>query len=309
MAGCDRQFHRQKSENGGVSSSLVHYPGLTRSHAEKDQLTDALYDAGMFNEYAKLRECGSKVLPFKCLDCEQEFYAPFRCDLRICPECSTRQAKIFVDRYSPILKSLMRDQKGVLRLMFLTLTTKNTGGIPTSDEIKTHNKAVGKIVKKYFKGGLAVNEIKYTFLHTHVIVYGAYTSRRKLSAYWEKLTGNEVIDIRQVKGDLKNVVRYITKYMRKPYDYGQSAEGHKMAVRYLQAFKGVRRVHSFGVFYAVKSKKVKSEFLCPFCGSRMVVVDEEKRQMGWGVKECRIRGTPSYQDVLNVWANTSIARA
>jgi hypothetical protein len=264
------------------------------------KLEDAFRQAGLYEECWKWVNCGRKVFFFRCLACGAEFYVPYRCDLRICPKCNERYFRLFKARYFPKLKGLM-GQKGKDRLMFLTLTTRNTGDIPEKAEIRAHNKAVGKLIKNHFKGGVSVNEVKGTYLHSHCIVYGRYVPHEKLCQEWEALTGNKVVDIREIKWKAHHIAYYLCKYIKKPYQYEDSEAGHSLAIQFLMNFKGVRRVHSFGIFYGMKGKD-KPQFVCPYCGGPKVVLDFEKSYQVT-VTECKLIGILSYKTLLKVQEN------
>lgn len=265
------------------------------------RLEDAFLRAGLYDEYWKWGNCGKKVFPFRCLQCGGEFYVPYRCDLRICPKCNERYFRLFKARYFPTIKGLM-GQKGKDRPMFLTLTTRNTGEIPEKAEIQAHNKAVGKLIKKHFKGGVSVNEVKGTFLHSHCIVYGRYVPHGKLCKGWEALTGNKVVHIREIKEKAQYVAGYLCKYIKKPYQYEDSEAGHSLAIQFLMNFKGVRRVHSFGIFYATKGKS-RPQFYCPYCGDTMVILDSKRFHQGLTVAECKLTGILSYKAILKAQEN------
>jgi len=189
--------------------------------------------------------------------------------------------------------------------MFLTLTTKNTGAIPEGAEIKAHNKAIGKLIRQYFKGGVSVNEVKGSFLHSHCIVYGPYVPQEKLSQAWEVFTGCQVVDIREIKQKTRDVLNYIGKYIKKPYQFEDTTEGRSLAIQFLQSFKGVRRVHSFGLFYNLRREK-KPRWSCPYCESDMVILQWEKFQDDWMVRDCKRGGIPSYKEVLQKWEQAGI---
>jgi hypothetical protein len=187
--------------------------------------------------------------------------------------------------------------------MFLTLTSKNTGAIPEAGEIRAHNKAIGKLIRKHFKGGVSVNEVKGSFLHSHCIVFGPYAPQDKLSQEWKTLTGCQVVDIREIKQKTRDVVNYITKYIKKPYGYENNEEGRALAIQFLQNFKGVRRIHSYGVFYNLPREK-KPRWSCPYCESDMVILDWDRFQDDWQIRDCRRGGIPSYKEVLQAWGKT-----
>lgn len=188
--------------------------------------------------------------------------------------------------------------------MLLTVTTKNTGEIPSREEFQAHNKAIGKLIRKCFKGGVSVNEVKKTYLHSHCIVYGRFVPQKALSKEWQALTGNEVVDIREIKQGARDVVGYICKYIKKPYQYENTKEGRSLAIQFLKNIKGVRRVHSYGIFYNLPREK-KPRWSCPFCESEMVILQWSKFQDDWQVKDCKRGGMPSYKEVLDEWKMAS----
>jgi len=305
----------EQMQTEGQDFSYVHTTGISSQmfkHSEDGRNSEywliAFIDNDLLDEYSKFLDCSSRVIPFKCLNpqCGRSFFSPFRCDLRICPKCNERYAKLFKARYLPLIKNLMRG-RGKDRLALLTLTTKNTGEIPDTEEFKRHNKSVGKLIKKFFKGGVAVNEVKGTFLHTHAVVFGPYVPKKILSEYWHGLTGNQVVWITQVKkekGGPKKVASYLCKYIRKPYPITEEWESVSLAVKLLSNLKGVRRVHNYGCFYNNKTKGEDTiKAVCPFCGESWkgnIVIDSDKHKLGWYVKEARICGIPSYYEALNL---------
>lgn len=185
--------------------------------------------------------------------------------------------------------------------MMLTLTTVNTRRMPTREEIKANNKAVGKIVKKFYRGAVAVNEVKGTYLHTHAMVYGPYVPKEVLSESWRRLTGNIVIDVREVKGSARNVALELCKYIMKPFKYDKTRDGWTLAVKFLKAFKRVRRVHNYGIFYAVKDLSKKSKLVCPYCGSTVVTFDRDTWAARWHASDCFETGIRFYKEIVNTW--------
>lgn len=295
-----RELFKHAAGNG---SSLDEH-GITSKRAYnrelREKIGEELLKADMLTEFWKWDNCQRSARYFKCLECGEKFYIPFRCDLRICPECNGRYFMQFKARYLGCIRQLLKRRKrGHNWLSLLTVTTKNTGEMPSGEEIKAHNKAIGALIKKYFKGGVSVNEVKGTYLHSHCIVYGPYVPHSKLSKEWEALTGNKVVDIRAIKEKTRDVVNYIGKYIKKPYHLENNEQGYSLAVSFLKNFKGVRRVHSFGVFYAIKPEPRKP-FVCPYCGSAdLLLLSRSENDMT--VTECQITGTLSYKQVLRAW--------
>jgi len=194
--------------------------------------------------------------------------------------------------------------------MLLTLTTENTGTIPTTTEVRAHNKAIGKLIRTFYEGAVAVNELKDTFLHSHVVVYGRYVRKAEISDLWQKLTGCRVAWISVIKGNARQVANYISKYINKPYPYESTPEGFSKAVAFLKAFKRVRRIHSYGCFFNCgDDEEAKGVFACPYCESTDVTPCYFDGERMINISEVRIRGIPAYSDVKSIWNNTTMARA
>jgi len=292
----------------GLTSFPLVSPGVSPASQVENELEKAFFDQGLYKEYAKLCDCGKKAVVHQCQECEKQFFTAFNCDLRICKRCAKRLAARFKHRYIPIFKKYFI-RKGKDRLMHLTLTTDNKGAMPSRGEVRFHNKAIGKLVRKLFKGGVSVNEVADTFLHSHVVVYGHFVPKREISKLWNELTGCQVVWIQEIKGNVRQVANYIAKYISKPYPYKETPEGYAKAVSFLKAFKHVRRIHSFGLFYAAIEEEEKPPFACPFCRSTDVIVVYFDDERTCTIQECRIRGIPSYQEVLNIWNNTELVTA
>ena len=309
MAAGDRGYRRQRlrsrSSRGGSSS--VHKQGISSlfpSQCGTEEVENLFYNHSLGKDHRKLQDCiRQRVRVCRCLEpwgCGKSFAIPYRCDIRLCPKCAKHYAKKFMDKYLPILKKHMA-QKGRDRLMMLTLTTVNTGRMPTRAEIKANNKAVGKIIKKFYRGGVAVNEVKGTYLHTHAVVYGPFVSKKLLSKAWHSLTNNIVLDVREVKGSARNVTLELCKYLMKPFKYDKTLDGWTLAVKFLKAFKRVRRVHNYGIFYAVKDFSKKSKLVCPYCGSTVVTFDRDTWEARWYAADCFEVGIRFYKEIVNTW--------
>ena len=203
-------------------------------------------------------------------------------------------------RYIPIIKNLLGKQKGKDRVRLLTVTTENTGEIPSTAEIRAHNKAIGKLIKRYFKGGVSVNEVKGTYLHSHCIVYGPFIHQETISKTWEALTGAKVVDIRWVRQKATDVAGHVSKYLKKPYRYENTEKGVSLAIRFLINFKGIRRVHSFGIFYAAGQNGKRLAWTCPYCGSQMVKLQWLKYRDDWSVSDCKRSGVLAFKDILKI---------
>jgi len=109
-----------------------------------------------------------------------------------------------------------------------------------------------------------------------------------------------VVDIREIKQKTREVLAYLGKYIKKPYEIPDTEQGRSLAIQFLKNFKGIRRVHSYGLFYNLHRGK-KPRWSCPYCESDMVILQWEKFQDDWQVRDCKRGGIPSYKEILGKW--------
>jgi len=212
------------------------------------------------------------------------------CKSRICDRCAESTFRRFRDNGLKIISDLPRD--GKRRVMFLTLTFKTR---PLNKaHIRNCEKSVRKFVNAFYGlyhhrynrktgrhsktknrincGAVGVLEIGPSDnVHFHLLVYGYYHPFKFMSKIWTEITGDSYrIDIRQVSQSTKDsprrAISYILKYIRKPPRFGSPGD----YVEYLRLLKGIRRLHTYGVFYAHKDwKRERTPFLCPFTGEKL----------------------------------------
>jgi hypothetical protein len=95
-----------------------------------------------------------------------------------------------------------------------------------------------------------------------------------MSRVWKELTGDSyrlwINDVSiETKTDPWRAVTYILKYVRKPPRF----DSLEAAVAYYEALKGIRRIHTYGCFYARPEWRMPpQEFRCPFTGDRLICV-------------------------------------
>lgn len=240
------------------------------------KIVHALEDRGMGHEAWKLDTCCQSGRVLTCGT--HQVFVPVRCDLRICDSCCERHGKRIKLRYGQILQDAVQGHyRRSHRLKFLTLTKHNPEKITDPERlhhtIKRFLKDVRKLIntvyaKKNGCGALAVLEVTRNFtIHCHVIVYGPYIPQSELSTRWNKITGDSrVVDIRQVKGEPKRALNYTFKYIAKAAAFDEPVD----YATYLAALSGIRRVHSFGIFFNFKVNETESEpSVCPKCGKEL----------------------------------------
>lgn len=247
------------------SSPVLNFNGKAERVVWREQIYQSLLDMSMYPEARKWRDCGQKGIVLRCQNNpDHTYYVPFHCDLRICPVCGNRYAARIRKQYRAALEELGRiSRRNGKNLKLLTLTKRSDNEL-TPESIRDFQKKVGRMIRKFYDGGLSVREVGKGFnLHAHAIVFGEYVPQAELSKAWLKLTGDsQVIDIRRVKRR-KIPLTYILKYISKPCKFDRPED----YVVYLKAIRGTRRVHSYGALYGIKpSESRKDRALCPQCG-------------------------------------------
>jgi hypothetical protein len=236
------------------------------------KILEALEERGMGYEAWKLKTCCQTGRVLTCGS--HQTFVLVRCDLRICDCCCERHGKRIKHRYGQVIRdAVSQHYNHKYGLKFLTLTKHNPEKITDPERlhhsIKRFLKDVRRLLnavypKKKGCGALAVLEVTQNFtIHCHVIVYGPYVLQADLSERWADITGDSrIVDIRQIKGKPKQALNYLFKYVAKSASFEEADD----YATYLAALRGVRRIHSFGVFYNFQIEEEDSEpLVCPKC--------------------------------------------
>ena len=259
--------------------------------ADRRTIAVGLADRGWYLEADRFCNCGRRIHKFVAEDFGLEYGIRETCKSRICDRCAESMFRKFRDNGLRIVKTLPRDPKR--RVSFMTLTFKTRP--LTKKYIRDCEKAVRLFVNRFFGrwfykynrdsgkfrqtknridcGAIAVLEIGPAGnVHFHLLVFGYFHPFKFMSKVWSDLTGDSYrIDIRQVsqatKDSPKYAIEYILKYIRKPPAFHSPAQ----YVDFLDLLKGIRRLHTYGVFYNNPGwKPDRDRFECPFTGCRLV---------------------------------------
>jgi len=258
--------------------------------AERLEIANGLVGYGHVKEADRFCNCGRRVHKFKSDALNVAYGIRETCKSRICDRCAESMFRRFRDRGLEIISELPKD--GKRRVMFLTLTFK------TRPLTKTHIRHCAKSVRKFVNifyglyqhrynkrtgrhsktknridcGGIGILEIGPSRnIHFHLLVYGSYHPLKFMSEKWREITGDSYrLDIQAVSQSTKDsprkAIQYILKYIRKPPRF--DAAGDYAA--YLDLLKGIRRLHTYGVFYAHKGwQRDRDAFECPFTGEKL----------------------------------------
>ena len=217
----------------------------------------------------RLEICGLRYAITVCGQCYQPLLGPQRCECRICDSCAKKYAGRVWHRMADLAKTLQpKDGK---QLMLLTLTKKTHPLYwPTSSEARLLFRQARKLINKLYPkrdgcGAFAVMEVGSNHnLHIHALVYGRFVYQEAISALWLKLTGDSDIVHIEAARNPKQGVSYLLKYVTKPK---KDADTKELA-RYLNLLIGVRRIHTYGVFYNYSLLK-KAGTRCPLCNGKL----------------------------------------
>ena len=270
-----RDFGDAESKYSDIVDSMKR--SFTADHLEsmaKDYYCKAIIEGipgyskkadSLYIKARRLKNCRSKHRILMCKSCGQRYITPSRCEIRICDYCSKKYAMRFRSKLMDFIKNI--SIKNGKTFMFLTLTMRTSpnqklSAIVLRKLFKDARKLINKLYpKKNDCGAFAVLELgKHNNPHIHALVFGHYIPQADISKLWHKITGDsKIVDIRRVKNG-KHSANYLTKYIFKPIHSDRTKE----LAKYLDLITGVRRIHTYGIFYGTFTLK-KDPFPCPLC--------------------------------------------
>lgn len=207
------------------------------------------------------------------------------CHLRICPYCARREVARLLARYMPLIGELA-GRSGSWRLRKITLTTPvNLFDDDASEQIqryfdlipKLFDRLLSKSGKDWRKKGGALASVEFgedgLKMHFHIVAYMPYIPQKTLSAAWKELTEgvSSVVWIGLISkaspiDDAAETLKYATKFFKVDETTGEAKFlSPNVMVRLLDVLRGLRRVRSWGRFYALP--KVEHVSTCPDCGA------------------------------------------
>ena len=141
----------------------------------------------------------------------KRIYARIYCKMWSCPYCGPRKAWLYQQ-----LIAQKAQEHGLDRFMTLTLDPKKIKGDPYKHLNKSWGKLRTALRRKLGKSITYIaitEEHKSGVPHKHILV-DHFIHQGWLSNKWSSLGGGPMVDIRKIK-DLKNMVRYVGKYLTK----------------------------------------------------------------------------------------------
>lgn len=222
----------------------------------------------------RFETCGLQYAIVGCHDCKGPLVGPKRCEVRICESCARKFAAAVRTRIAEIAEELT-PRKGK-QLALLTLTKKTFPNyLPTSNEVRQLNRCARKLINEFWPkkdggGGFAVLEVgDNNNLHIHALIYGRFVLQEVISKRWLELTGDSpVVDIRSLH-KARTGIGYLLKYVAKPKKTDDPVE----LAHYLHLLIGIRRIHTYGVFYNRFRLRPSTGCPCPRCGGKLVLHD------------------------------------
>ena len=256
---------------------------------------EAMLGRGLAAKGRRQALCGVLGMVQDCANgaCGFRGYRRFRCKNRYCPTCGPAAFRELMARYAglaDVVERLVPGWQGDPHyrrrpwvVAKLDLTTRNLGRMPASSEVRLFNRLVRRFMRRVERvfglpkrswGLLWCDEFggRNTNLHAHAVYVGPWLPQVELSRLWCEtcegtvFEGSFIVSIKRARSfhaALVHALKYPAKYI-------SSSDPERLAELEL-AFHRVRRVHSMGAFYAVKSegRDVVQGEVCPHCGSAL----------------------------------------
>lgn len=255
----------------------------------KEEVSKNLGKYGLHNKSKRYNRCEKENYVFTCENHrDHKKFKPFRCEVRVCPECSGRQAWSFYFELKDYIKDKLIEVPG-FRFRHIVLT------VPVSNLVQDTKKAYRRIeyIRQYFYkkfkmhkkmwGAVIGFELgrKNLMAHFHILLYCPYVNQHELRKIWK--WGHVYIKLVNARDErnkaLFNVSLYIVQFFEK-YS-GRMPEPNTVAfIEYV--LSGKRRIKTWGIFYNRLAKKYKAPMICPDCGGTMFLTDfQDSSGMTW----------------------------
>lgn len=242
----------------------------------KKNVAGQLKQYGMRNKSKRYDRCEKENIVFTCEnDHNHKKFKPFRCEVRICPECSSRQAWNLYFELKDYIKDKLVEVPG-FRFRHIVLT------VPVSNLVQDTMKAFKRIeyIRQYFYKKFRIHKHKWgavigfelgrknLMAHFHLLVYAPYINQYELRKIWK--WGHVYIKLVNDRNSrnkaLFNVCLYIVQFFEK-YS-GVLPDPNTVAfIEYV--LSGKRRIKTWGIFYNRLAKKYKAPMICEKCGGTM----------------------------------------
>ncbi len=257
---------------------------------KRGETAKRMHSLGLKSKSHRYGRCGLYGIPLQGhdLSCplKEKSFGNYHCGLRFCDLCGPATYKRLFERYAPAIGDLVarESSRSGYVLARVNWTIRATGEMPTSEEIRSFNRAIRKLFKRVLpkgtlfgliwsdefgfekRGRLKKRKARGLNLHAHGLYFGPYVEWRKARDIWRQLTGSTGFFIKKiphwrrgVRGAVSRAVGHLLKYVSK-----MPAVSPERIAAFEKAFDGVRRVHTMGLFYKLPPA-AKQERRCPQC--------------------------------------------
>lgn len=286
-SGFDLDIRYDNLTTPSLNDEISHSPALRKSLADltlrgKGKYRSSAYRTWRAEVEALLRSRGERIKADKfalcgktivmtCRDgCGNKKLVPFRCGLRVCPECQDIISRSLFFQVKSFVQDLPKEPGFVFR--HIVFTKKPSGDLRA--DLQQERKALSR-VRRWLKaqspkaGALYGMEFgpKSLMLHTHMLVYAPWFDYKTLRNDVWREGGVEIRKVRSEK-QIYNVCSYAIRFTDKEGNYFSPEK----VVRIEKALRGFRRIGAFGCFYGkVRTKgNPHRKHICPCCGKLMM---------------------------------------
>lgn len=250
------------------------------------------------------------------------------CGLRYCPTCSEMHSARLVSRYVPyITKLAVKSSRYRLRHIILT-TPYSLDDDNIKEKYKQHQKNIlalfDELLPKTWRkkqGFLVGDEFGESGnkLHSHILHFGQYIEKQKLTDAWLKVTGGECQinyvrgidpDEKSISTAVQEVLKYCTKFWRNDADGNKKMIDPYLIPQLAQVLKGQRRIRTYGLFYGIpKPDPVEKECLCPDCNQpqRKIWRSDWQTFVNTGMTQKKLEFAGKKQSLDSITANKSVS--
>ena len=241
-----------KLETRGVTPQISQKEFWDARSVQRHTIAAKLREVGQDALAIKLDECGSQLTYALCKGCSKVEIFVNRCDLKCCPSCQPRLARLRRD-------SVEWWTQGIKQPKHIVLTLTNTADILPGhvQELKLWFTRLRR--RKFaanWKGGFysieVTNESRGWHLHLHALVNAGWIDAKQLAVEWGKVTrgAGYIVKVKDVREGtyLKEVCKYAVKGT-------QLAKWSAAQVEeFILAFENQRTFGVFGQLYGKRTE-------------------------------------------------------
>jgi hypothetical protein len=258
----------------------------------RGQVAKLLFERGLERKAIRFVNCNRLGRPGVCqTNPEHRFYELHGCGVIFCRECGLLDRRRLFEQYREVIASALKNLGGMPHgwvLARINFTLRSDGSPITPEQVKKLNAAVRVVMRKTVGspkgyGMLFIDEMGFEArghirerragglnLHCHGLYLGPRLDWEKTRDLWMQETekkfgvpslGFYISRVRGFERNPERAVRWALNHMLKYVSKPPAVTAERLA-DLVSAFNGARRVHSLGLFYAVKVEP-REKLLCP----------------------------------------------